>query len=81
LCYGKTSFINNSENDKIFSFSRCYKNEKILFVGNFSKETLTVDLDEDIENGTIEFESETPIVFEKGNTLTVPPYGYSVISL
>lgn len=82
LCYGNTVFVETSDNSKVIAFERCYKNKKILFVGNFSDNNLTVKIDiPKIENGKKVFESEHSTILDGNGNISLPPYGYVVFTL
>ncbi len=82
LCYGETAWIDNSCNERVISFERRHGGEKIVFIGNLSKDACTARVDlPGIENGEILFQSEAEPIFSSDEGLRLPPYGYAVIRL
>ena len=76
LCNGNTVWLDNSEPEKVFSFSREYKNEKIMFAGNFSNEAVTVKLDKKIIGKTLLENGAEQI---SDDTLKLAPRGYIAV--
>lgn len=79
LCLGETVWLSNTAPEKIISFARVLGNEKIVFIGNMSKDSteckvseLTFDIKEKL------FESEEKIENISGQII-IPPYGYIVL--
>lgn len=81
LCYGKTIWQDNSEPEKVFSFTRELTDKKILFIGNISNtgvEVKLTDFSAEITNKLLE--SEEALKLGK-NGYIIPPYGYIVAEM
>lgn len=81
LCYGKTIWHDNSEPEKVFSFTRELTDKKILFIGNISNTEVEVkltDFSAEITNKLLE--SEEALKLGK-NGYIIPPYGYIVAEM
>lgn len=81
LCYGKTIWQNNSEPEKVFSFTRELTDKKVLFIGNISNTEVEVkltDFSAEITNKLLESEEAVKL---GGNGYIIPPYGYMVAEM
>ena len=76
LLHGKTVWLDNSAPEAVLSFSREYGGEKITFIGNISKENITVEFKETID-GEILLTNCAGTVSE--NSIKLEPFGYIVI--
>lgn len=78
LCLGKTEWLENSDGDRVLSFARRYKDESIIFIGNFSKQPCSVKIDAPNEQmREMLFESETAPRFD-GEPVSLPAFGYAI---
>lgn len=74
---GNTIWLNNDASEKIISFLRKYNDEKILFVGNTTKDKCVSKV-EDFFDGEVLAQSENPPKIN-GNTIIFEPYSYIVL--
>lgn len=83
LCYGKTKWIDNTEDEKSLSFERKLGNERLLFVGNLTKEDVKCKLFTDFtfEGAEIIFESEVKCIFDKKGNFDLPAKSYVVLKM
>lgn len=75
LRYGKTRWLNNSVDDKVISFERDHNGNKIILIGNVTKETLTVTVDTDLTASQLMVRGSAV----QNNELTLEPHGYLVL--
>lgn len=81
LSCGETVWCDNSNPQKVISFIRKYKSNKIVFIGNFTKEKVEdVKIDCLTNIGKLLLNSEETVKFN-GNEFSLPPYGYIVAEL
>jgi len=79
LCSGETVWLDNTEPKKITSFARVLRNEKIVFIGNMSKDRVECKVSEltfDIKEKLFESEEKTENI---NGRFIIPPYGYIVL--
>lgn len=83
LCYGKTKWIDNTEDEKILSFERTFGDEKLLFVGNLTKEAVSCSLSTDFLTQSAEkiFESEVSVTFDNKGNFNLPAKAYVVFKI
>ncbi len=80
LCFGKTRWLHNSCEEKIVSFERVYGEEKIIYIGNLSNQTMSVVVDEAcLKNFELLIESEDAPKIEKENQIHMSGFSYMVI--
>lgn len=77
LCYGNTKWQDHSEPEKVLSFSREYKGNTILFIGNISSEQVTVRLNCKAEGEVL---LENGAEKESGSSVRLASRGYVVFS-
>ena len=76
LSRGETRFIDNDQAESILSFVRALDGERVLFLGNFSKEAVSFSLAEEFPAGERLIESG----FETNcGGYSLAPHGYAVI--
>ena len=75
LRYGKTNWLANSADDKVLSFERDYNENKIILIGNVTKEPLTVTVDTDLRANVLMARGSAV----QNNELTLEPHGYLVL--
>jgi hypothetical protein len=78
LCFGSTEWKDTDDNDHILCFERCLGDEKILFIGNASKEDVLTELS--VKQYEILAESEvTPEITD--NKIILKAYGYTILKV
>lgn len=79
LRYGKTNYINNSDNERCFSFKRTYGNKNIMFIGNVTTDEYNVKTDDEIPKNA-EIILSNGLKHHSENEFSFDKYGYAVIS-
>ena len=75
LCFGTTSWLDTDDNDKIICFERALGDEKIIFIGNISKDKTMTEFS--AKNYEILAESALPPVINDGK-IELEAYGYTI---
>ena len=78
LCFGSTEWKDTDDNDHILCFERCLGDERIIFVGNASKEDVLTELS--VKQYEVLAESEvTPEITD--NKIILKAYGYTILKV